>query len=114
MKAKKVRKLKVYLQNDSQRVLRPTIILKGEWLYEWGFEEGVQFIVVCEEGKLTVLKEDSDEARDYLSGEDSRVEDCGKYVEKELKHVIDKAQGDGELMCVAEAPLWEEGDADVS
>ena len=54
MKSKKVRKIKVISQNGRNYKPTPTIILKGQWLNEIGFEIGDQIKIECENGKLVV------------------------------------------------------------
>lgn len=39
----------------------PTITLKGKWLEEWGFMIDTPVIVQCEGGKLTIIKQKSEE-----------------------------------------------------
>lgn len=54
MKSKKVRNIKVISQNGCNYKPTPTIILKGQWLNEIGFEIGNQIKVECENGKLVI------------------------------------------------------------
>lgn len=35
----------------------PAIVLKGQWLKEFGFDKGEKIVVHCEDGKLTISKE---------------------------------------------------------
>jgi len=53
-KRKEYRVLKVVEQSGYQYKPTPTIILKGQWLKELGFEEGRKIMVKCERGKLTI------------------------------------------------------------
>lgn len=55
------RKMKVYAQSGYQYKPTPTITLKGAWLEEWGFMIDTPIIVHCEEGKLTIIKQKSEE-----------------------------------------------------
>ncbi len=49
------RRLKVYSQNSSNNKQTPTIILKGAWLEEWGFEIGNIIEVTCKgDGDLEI------------------------------------------------------------
>ncbi|MDE7331181.1 MAG: type I toxin-antitoxin system SymE family toxin [Lachnospiraceae bacterium] len=50
MKSKKVRNIKVISQNGCNYKPTPTIILKGQWLNEIGFEIGDQIKAECENG----------------------------------------------------------------
>jgi len=55
------RQMKVYAQSGYQYKPTPTITLKGKWLEEWGFKIDTPVIVQCEEGKLTIIKQKSEE-----------------------------------------------------
>ena len=55
---KKERKMKVYSQSGYKYKDTPTIILKGDWLRDCGFEPGTQIIVECNGGKLVITKAD--------------------------------------------------------
>ena len=48
--------MKVYEQNGYHYKYTPTIMLKGLWLKEFGFSEGTQIQVQCEDGKLIIKK----------------------------------------------------------
>ena len=54
MKSKKVRNIKVISQSGRNYKPTPTVILKGQWLNEMGFEIGDQIKVECENGKLVI------------------------------------------------------------
>ena len=51
MPYKKYRKMKVY---EYKRT--PSIVLKGKWLSELGFDIGEQIEVKCEDGRLIITK----------------------------------------------------------
>ncbi len=53
--------MKVYAQSGYHYKSTPTITLKGRWLEEWGFTIDTPIIVQCEEGKLTITKQKSEE-----------------------------------------------------
>lgn len=53
---KELRELKVYGTSGYQYKTTPTIMLKGQWLHELGFDEGSLISVKCEDGKLTIVK----------------------------------------------------------
>lgn len=55
---KKYRDMKVYEQSGYKYKPTPMIILKGAWLRELGFEEGVPITVECEGGRLTITRAD--------------------------------------------------------
>ncbi|WP_321002154.1 SymE family type I addiction module toxin [Eisenbergiella porci] len=54
MATKNTRELKVRAQSGYQYKETPTIILKGEWLKEIGFDIGDYITVSCENGKLVI------------------------------------------------------------
>ena len=54
MAFKKFRKMKVYNVKDYKYKDTPTIILKGEWLKDAGFDIGDSITVTCEDGKLII------------------------------------------------------------
>lgn len=54
------RKLKVYEMSGKNYHQVPTIMLKGNWLREYGFEEHTLIQVNCENGKLTITQRDPD------------------------------------------------------
>jgi len=53
-KLKKVRKLKVVEQSGYKYKPTPTIILKGQWVGEWGFYIGDALDVTCEKGRIII------------------------------------------------------------
>lgn len=57
-KMKNIRNLKVYGTSGYHYKTTPTIMLKGQWLSELGFDEGDHIKVDCENGKLTITREE--------------------------------------------------------
>ena len=53
---KGTRKLKVYGQSSGSNNYVPTIMLKGKWVEDCGFNIGDGFNVLCEEGRLTITR----------------------------------------------------------
>ncbi|MEG0919353.1 MAG: SymE family type I addiction module toxin [Anaerovoracaceae bacterium] len=53
---KEERNLKVYEASGYQYSTTSTIILKGKWLQELGFEVGANINVSCEEGRIVITK----------------------------------------------------------
>ena len=51
---KKNRSMKVYGQSGYRYQTMPTILLKGKWLQELGFQIGDYISVSCEDGKLII------------------------------------------------------------
>lgn len=54
MAFKKFRNMKVCEQSGYKYKATPTIILKGQWLKDAGFDIGDSIIVTCEDGKLII------------------------------------------------------------
>ena len=54
MAFKKIRNMKVYEQSGYNYKSTPTIMLKGQWLKEAGFDCGTSITVTCEDGKLII------------------------------------------------------------
>lgn len=54
MAYKKYRKMKVYEASGYQYKQTPSIVLKGKWLSELGFDIGEQIEVKCENGRLII------------------------------------------------------------
>ena len=57
---KKNRKLKVVEQSGYKYKPTPTIILKGQWLQNFGFKIGDTVEIKCEEGKIVISYENID------------------------------------------------------
>lgn len=56
MAYKKYREMKVYEASGYQYKRTPSIVLKGQWLSELGFDIGEQIEVKCEDGRLVITK----------------------------------------------------------
>ncbi len=56
MSIKHNRNMKVYEMSGYNYKPTPTIVLKGQWLSQFGFNAGDNIDVRCEDGKLTVTK----------------------------------------------------------
>ena len=54
MEIKKIRNMKVCEQSVYKYKATPTIILKGQWLKDAGFDIGDSITVTCEDGKLII------------------------------------------------------------
>ncbi len=55
-KMKNTRNLKVYGTSGYHYKTTPTIMLKGQWLSELGFDEGTPIEGKCEDGQLIITK----------------------------------------------------------
>lgn len=58
MNDKKIRKLKVYGQSGYHYKETPTIILKGQWLQQAGFNIGDEIVVTVTDGKALIKKKE--------------------------------------------------------
>ena len=56
---KNKRNMKVYNQSGYKYRSTPTIMLKGQWLREYGFDPGMPICVQCEGGKLIITKQEN-------------------------------------------------------
>lgn len=56
MAYKKYREMKVYEASGYQYKRTPSIVLKGQWLSELGFDIGEPIEVKCEDGRLIITK----------------------------------------------------------
>ena len=57
------RKIKVVAQSSARRFDVPTIILKGLWLQNYGFEPGEYVDVSCGNGQLIITRREADKAK---------------------------------------------------
>lgn len=60
MANKKNRKLKVYGTSGYKYENTPTIILKGKWLADCGFDIGSDISIICEDQKLIIKRQVSE------------------------------------------------------
>ena len=67
----------------------PTIILKGQWLQEMGFEIGDYISVSCEDGKL-IITPDAEKA--------AIAKAEAEFMEKEMKKLQKKFQKEKEMI----------------
>ena len=58
MAMKEYRNMKVYEQSGYHYKATPTIMLKGQWLKELGFDFNTKICVRCQDGKLTITRAD--------------------------------------------------------
>lgn len=58
MNDKKIRKLKVYGQSGYHYKETPTIILKGQWLQQAGFNIGDEIVITVTDGKALIEKKE--------------------------------------------------------
>ena len=78
MAKKSVRNMKVCGQSGYQYKTIPSIMLKGQWLKDWGFEIDDAIVVKCEDGKLVISKAE-DEQREFAGVSQLVAEGVKKY-----------------------------------
>lgn len=80
MAFKKSRNMKVYGQSDYNYKSTPTIMLKGQWLKEAGFDCGTSITVTCEDGKLIITQREEISFIDAFEKQQiSMVAEKGEY-----------------------------------
>ena len=89
MKNQKNRSMKVHAQSGYNYKATPTIILKGQWLQEMGFEIGDYISVSCEDGKL-IITPDAEKA--------AIAKAEAEFMEKEMKKLQKKFQKEKEML----------------
>lgn len=83
MKRQNIRSMKVHEQSGYNYKATPTIILKGQWLKEMGFEIGDYISVSCESGKL-IITPDAEKA--------AMAKAEAEFMEKEMKKLQKRFQ----------------------
>lgn len=89
MKNQKSRSMKVHSQSGRNYKATPTIILKGQWLQEMGFEIGDYISVSCENGKLIITPDAEKSAMEQAEAE---------FMEKEMKKLQKKFQKEKKML----------------
>lgn len=89
MKNQKNRSMKVHSQSGRNYKATPTIILKGQWLQEMGFEIGDYISVSCENGKLIITPDVEKAAMEQAEAE---------FMEKEMKKLQRKFRKEKERL----------------
>ena len=89
MKNQKNRSMKVHSQSGRNYKATPTIILKGQWLQEMGFEIGDYISVSCENGKLIITPDVEKAAMEQVEAE---------FMEKEMKELQNKFRKEKEML----------------
>lgn len=80
MAIKKFRNMKVYEQSGYNYKSTPTIMLKGQWLKEVGFDCGTSITVTCEDGKLIITPREEASYIDVFEKQQSMmVAEKGEY-----------------------------------
>lgn len=89
MKNQKNRSMKVHSQSGRNYKATPTIILKGQWLQEMGFEIGDYISVSCENGKLIITPDAEKAVMEQAEAE---------FMEKEMKELQKKFRKEKEML----------------
>lgn len=100
MVKKLFRSIKVHEQSGYNYTPTPTIILKGKWLEEAGFDIGRCLQVRCEEGKLIIT---IDEAKEKL------IEAEQVFVAKQKKAMEKEYRKQRDLFCAQYVAEQKEG-----
>ena len=83
MAFKRIRNMKVYEQSGYNYKSTPTIMLKGQWLKEVGFDCGTSIAVICEDGKLIITPREEVSYTDVVEKQQRlKVAEKGTYVER--------------------------------
>ena len=86
---KKNRSVKVYGMSGYKYQSTPTIMLKGNWLKELGFDIGDYISVSCEDGKL-IITPDAEKA--------AMAKAEAEFMEREMKKLQKKFQKEKEMI----------------
>ena len=109
MAFKKNRNMKVYGTSGYRYKATPTIMLKGEWLKELGFEIGDYVSVSCENGKLVITQDVEmaamKEAEAAFMERETRILQKRFEAEKEKLHAKFVAERKADYCMVAEVGL---------
>ena len=109
MAFKKNRNMKVYGTSGYRYKATPTIMLKGEWLKELGFEIGDYVSVSCENGKLVITQDVEmaamKEAEAAFMERETKLLQKRFEAEKEKLHAQFVAERKADYCMVAEAGL---------
>ena len=108
MKNQKIRSMKVHEQSGYNYKATPTIILKGQWLKEMGFEIGDYITVSCEEGKLHTTLPDVVEAAIQAYREDNDW--LGQFLEECCEIAPSYKEKSGELYQAYRAHCMQNGE----
>ena len=98
----KRRSIKVYGQSGYKYQETPTIILKGMWLKELGFEIGDYISIVCEDGKLTITLDTERAEREKAEAEimESESKAMRKRVKEKRRQVLEQRVAESQIEYV--------------
>ena len=95
----KRRSIKVYGQSGYKYQETPTIILKGMWLKELGFEIGDYISIVCEDGKLTITLDTERAEREMAEAEimESESKAMRKRVKEKRRQLLEQRVAESQI-----------------
>ncbi len=98
----KRRSIKVYGQSGYKYQETPTIILKGMWLKELGFEIGDYISIVCEDGKLTITLDTERAEREMAEAEimESESKAMRKRVKEKRRQLLEQRVAESQIEYV--------------
>lgn len=98
----KRRSIKVYGQSGYKYQETPTIMLKGMWLKELGFEIGDYISVVCENGKLIITPDTERAEREKAEAEimESESKAMRKRVKEKRRQLLEQRVAESQIEYV--------------
>lgn len=98
----KRRSIKVYGQSGYKYQETPTIMLKGMWLKELGFEIGDYISVVCEDGKLIITLDTERAEREKAEAEimESESKAMRKRVKEKRRQLLEQRVAESQIEYV--------------
>ena len=98
----KRRSIKVYGQSGYKYQETPTIILKGMWLKELGFEIGDYISIVCEDGKLIITLDTERAEREKAEAEimESESKAMRKRVKEKRRQLLEQRVAESQIEYV--------------
>ena len=98
----KKRSIKVYGQSGYKYQETPTIMLKGMWLKELGFEIGDYISIVCEDGKLIITLDTERAEREKAEAEimESESKAMRKRVKEKRRQLLEQRVAESQIEYV--------------
>ena len=95
----KRRSIKVYGQSGYKYQETPTIMLKGMWLKELGFEIGDYISIVCEDGKLIITLDTERAEREKAEAEimESESKAMRKRVKEKRRQLLEQRVAESQI-----------------
>ena len=98
----KRRSIKVYGQSGYKYQETPTIMLKGMWLKELGFEIGDYISIVCEDGKLIITLDTERAEREKAEAEimENERKAMRKRVKEKRRQLLEQRVAESQIEYV--------------